>query len=92
VDGYCLFKNQWLREAFIRLKPRQIVHVTPTRDTAIGTFDIGDLITVEATTDVNGGFSGAQRVYSYTVSWDAEESVPAIGELQVSSDQENFGA
>ncbi len=86
----CLWKNQWLREANIRCLPQTIVHVTPQRDTGIGTFDIGDLITVEAQADVNGGFSGGQRVYAYTISWDSEDSVPALGEIQVSSDQENF--
>ena len=64
-----------------------LVHVTPIRDYGIGLFSIGDLITVEASADVKGGFSGAQRIYEYTINWD-EDSVPAIQELQVSSDNE----
>ncbi len=92
----CLWKNQWLREAFLRCLPRTLVHFTPQRDTGIGTFDIGDLITVEAHTDVNGGFpptggpAVGQRVYGYSIAWDAEDSVPSLGEIQTSSDQENF--
>ena len=88
--GYCLYKNLWLREAWLRLQPQTLVHVTPTRDTAIGDFDIGDLVLVEASPAVRGGFSGVQRVYEYTVSWD-EDSVPAIGELQTSPDNGGFG-
>ncbi len=34
--------------------------------------------------------SGAQRIYEYTISWDATDSVPSIGELQVSSDNAGF--
>jgi hypothetical protein len=89
--GYCLFKRLWLIESWLRLKPLNLVHITPSRDTAIGDFDVGDLILVEANADVRGGFSGAQRIYQYTINWDID-SVPAIGELQVSSDNEGFGA
>ncbi len=89
--GYCLHKKLWLQESWLRAVPQTLVHVTPTRDTAIGEFDIGDLILVEAAAAAvgRGGFTGAQRVYSYTVSWDTD-SVPALSELQVSADQEGF--
>lgn len=86
----CLFKRRWAIEAYLRANNHNLIHITPTRDTDIvGVFDIGDLITVEATPDAYGGFSGAQRVYEYTVSWD-EDSVLALEELQVSSDNEGF--
>ncbi len=91
IAQYCLMKKQWLEESWIRSMPRQLVHISPTRDTGVGEFDIGDLVTVEAAAAVKGGFSGVQRVYEYTITWDAEESVCAIGELQVSSDNEGFG-
>lgn len=85
-----LFRRQWQIESWLRARPLTLVHVTPTRDTEIGAFDIGDLVLVEAAPEVKGGFSGGQRVYEYTISWDAAESVPALSELQVSSDAEGF--
>lgn len=87
--GYCLFRWRWAEEQFLRLNARTLVHITPTRDTAIGEFGVGDLVLVEAHADVRGGFSGAQRVYEYTIGWDTD-SVCAIDELQVSSDNEGF--
>jgi hypothetical protein len=90
VVGQDLFRVLWTNEQWIRNYPRQIVHITPSRDTEIGSFDIADLVLVEASSEVKGGFSGVQRIYEYTISWDAEESVPALSELQVSSDQEGF--
>jgi hypothetical protein len=66
------------------------VHITPTRETEIGTFDIGDLIWVEASTAVRGGFSGAQRIYEYTISWEAESSTLELSELQTSVNNEGF--
>lgn len=82
-----LFRQLWYLESWIRTEPRKIVHVTPVRGTGIGTFNIGDLITVAASSDVRGGFSGAQRVYEYTVSWD-NEGVLELSEIQTSADQE----
>jgi hypothetical protein len=90
VIGQDLFRVLWTNEAWIRNYPRNLVHITPTRDTEIGSFDIGDLVLVEAASEVKGGFSGVQRIYEFTIAWDAEESVPALSELQVSSDQEGF--
>ncbi len=86
---YCLHKKLWLIESWLRCQPQQLIHVTPTRDTEIGTFDIGDLVLVEADPVVRGGFSGVQRVYEYTTSWDTD-SVLALSELQVSSDNAGF--
>jgi len=87
VIGHELYRINWQIEQYLRAVPITLIHVTPIRDFGIGLFTIGDLITVEASPDVKGGFSGAQRVYEYTIDWD-EDSVPAIGELQVSSDNE----
>lgn len=90
TDFRDMYRIQWQRESWLRAAPRELVHITPTRDTGIGEFDVGDLVLVEATDAVKGGFSGAQRIYEYTISWDADESVCWIGELQVSSDNEGF--
>lgn len=89
IDKYL---NQWQEESWFRAIPQTLYHVTLARDTGIGEFGVGDLVTVECTPEVRGGFSGAQRVFEYTISWDAEQSVPAIGELQVSSDEQGFDA
>lgn len=78
-----LYRNRWASESWIRMSPRELIHITPTRETAIGSFDIGDLVGVSATSAVRGGFSGAQRVYEYTISWD-QDGVLALSELQTS--------
>jgi hypothetical protein len=90
THGFELYRRLWQMESWLRAQPLNLIHVTPTRDTEIGAFGIGDLVLVEATSEVKGGFSGGQRIYEYSIAWDAEESVPAIGELQVSSDAEGF--
>lgn len=87
--GRDLFRYRWQQESWLRAQPREIIHVTPTRETEIGTFDIGDIVGVEATTAVRGGFSGAQRVYEYTVSWDGD-GVLELSELQTSADNEGL--
>jgi hypothetical protein len=76
--GRQLYRNRWTTESWIRQQPRNLIHITPTRGTEIGTFDIGDLVGVSATSAVRGGFSGAQRVYEYSISWEDD------GELQTS--------
>lgn len=83
-----LYRRLWQIESWIAAQPREIIHITPARDTAIGAFDIGDLVGVTVAPTIRGGTTGAQRVYEYTISWDGEESVPAIEELQTSADQE----
>jgi len=82
-----LYRKQWMTESWIRGIPRTLVHVTPTRETQIGGFDIGDIVSVQAGSEFRGGFSGAQRVYEYTISWD-NDGVLALGEIQTSADQE----
>jgi hypothetical protein len=78
-----LYRNRWETESWIRMNPRNLIHITPTRETAIMTFDIGDLVGVSATGAVRGGFSGAQRVYEYTIGWE-DDGVLFLSELQTS--------
>jgi len=82
-----LYRRLWQIESWLAAQVRELIHITPTRDTAIGDFDIGDLVTVIIAPTIRGGTSGVQRIYEYTISWD-EDSVPAIEELQTSPDQE----
>lgn len=83
--GRDLYRRIWLAESWLRCRPRELIHITPTRGTGIGAFDIGDLVGVSAGASVRGGFSGAQRVYGYTISWD-EDGPFELSELQTSSD------
>lgn len=92
IDGECLtdpgctdflhmlYRSRWETESWIRAVPRDLVHITPTRESEIGSFDIGDLVGVEIPLL---SVSGAQRVYAYTVSWDTD-GVLALSELQTS--------
>lgn len=82
-----LYRQLWYLESWIRCVPRDIVHITPIRGVGIGDFNIGDLVGVAASSDVRGGFSGAQRVYEFTVSWD-NDGVMELSEIQTSADQE----
>lgn len=84
-----LYRRIWALESWIRAVPRTLIHVTPTRETEIGSFDIGDIVGVNAGSEFRGGFSGAQRIYEYTISWD-NDGVLALGELQTSADQEGI--
>jgi hypothetical protein len=81
--GRYLYRSRWETESWIRQTPRNLIHITPTRETEIMSFDIGDIVGVTASSAVRGGFSGAQRVYEYTISWD-ENGVLALSELQTS--------
>ena len=90
MDAQCLFRMRWLMEAYLRLAPQQMLHLTPTRDTAIGSFDIGDVVGVSVAAAVNGGFTDyAQRVFEYTIGW-GSDSVPAIEELVTSAQSEGI--
>jgi len=63
-----LYKCWWLFESWLRLKPKQLISVTPHRGIA-PTFHTGDLIRVSAGTTVAGGFNKIQRVMGYTYRW-----------------------
>jgi hypothetical protein len=80
-----LYRWLWLAESWARCNPRTLIHVTPIRGLAVDTFDIGDLVGITLPSAICGGISGAQRVYQYTVSWDADGPFE-ISELQTSSD------
>lgn len=94
-----LYRRLWQTESWLRAIPRVLVHVTPVRTSdfdllpsgvspvTFGDFDIGDLVTVTAGAVVRGGFTGAQRIYEYTVTWD-EDGILELGELLTSSDQD----
>lgn len=86
--GRDLYRKQWQVFSWFAAAPREIIHVLPLRDENIGCFGIGDLVHVEASSEVAGGFSGSQRVYEYTVSWDAPDSVLTLSEIQTSADME----
>jgi hypothetical protein len=81
--GRDLYRTRWETESWIRMQPRELIHITPTRGSNIGPFDIGDLVGVSATSAVRGGFSGAQRVYEYSISWE-DDGVCFLSELQTS--------
>lgn len=88
APGRELWRRQWQMYSWFASAPREIIHITPESGIYIGCFGIGDLVHVEAASDVRGGFSGAQRVMQYTVDWEAPESVLRLGEIQTSSDAE----
>lgn len=83
-----LYRKQWQVFSWFSADPREIIHILPLRDIYIGCFGIGDLVQVEASGLVRGGFSGAQRVYEYTVSWDSPDSALTLSEIQTSADME----
>lgn len=87
--GRELYRRLWQIESWIRLDPRDLIHITPIRGYGVGLFDIGDLISVEAGSQIRGGFSGVQRVYEYTVSWD-EDGPCELSELQTSPNGEGI--
>jgi len=63
-----LFKGWWLTESWLRLKPKQLISVTPHRGISPA-FRCGDLIRVSAGTDFAGGFNKVQRVMGYSYRW-----------------------
>lgn len=80
-----LFRWLWIAESWARCNPRDLIHITPTRGTAINAFDIGDLVGVNIGSGICGGATGAQRVYQYTISWGPDGPFE-LSELQTSSD------
>lgn len=88
--GRDLYRFQWQVFSWFASEPKDIVHVLPTDDTYIGCFGIGDLVHVEGSSHVKGGFSGSQRVMEYTVSWEATPSLLTLSEIQTSADAEGM--
>ncbi len=84
--GRELYRYLWIAESWARCNPRTLIHVTPVRGSSfLGAFDIGDLVGVTIGSQICGGADGAQRVYQYTISWDADGPFE-LSELQTSSD------
>lgn len=82
-----LYQRLWQTESLLRVNGRTIVNVVPVRGLA-PSFDIGDLITLNAGTSLRGGFSGyAQRVYGLTIGED-DDGVPEITNILTSADQQ----
>ena len=84
-----LWRWLWQVESTIRAKPRQMFHVSPIRGFGINSFDIGDLITIQAGSQIRGGFSLVGRVYEYTVSWTPDGPFE-LSEIVTSPSQEGF--
>jgi hypothetical protein len=82
INARALFNRRWLMESYIRAQPREMIHITPVRGTPLN-FGIGDLIGVSAGPAIRGGFTGAQRVFEYTYSWD-EDGVTEITDIGTS--------
>lgn len=79
-----LYESRWASEAFLRAVPRTFLSVKPKRG-IFPNFAVGDLISVAA--NINGSYSGAQRVYSFEVQTD-QDGVNSITEILTSADQE----
>lgn len=79
------YEAEWAGEANIVAEPKTIASVLPNRGT-FPAFRPGDLISV-ASGVLNGGFSGAQRVYEFEVSEDAD-GVVELTDIITSADQE----
>jgi hypothetical protein len=88
-----LYVQSWLTESLIRAKPRELVYLTPDRDSpgsaVVGAFDIGDIIAVNVGTRARVVSSGVQRIYGYQIDID-DDAVEALGELVVSPDQDSI--
>lgn len=99
TSAYWLFMRQWMVESLLRLGPRNLVYITPVRDTAAlpaggdvftpGDFGLGDLITINIGAKTRKAESGAQRVYAFTVDID-DDGVEALGEFVTSPDQDTI--
>ena len=81
-----MYEATWAEEAWLRAVPRTLVSVLPRRGT-FPSFRPGDKIGVAAGASLNGGFSGAQRVYEMTVSEDADGAI-SIDDILTSADGE----
>lgn len=84
-----LWRWLWQVESTIRAKPRTMYHMTPIRGFGINSFDIGDLITVEAGPQIVGGFLLVGRVYEYTIGWTSDGPFE-LTDIVTSPDNEGF--
>lgn len=83
-----MYYRLWQTEALLRVGPRELINVTPIRG-YIPSFDVGDIVSVSASSALRGGFSSSQqRIYEYTIEED-NDGVLALGELVTSADQES---
>jgi hypothetical protein len=99
TSAYPLFIRQWMVESLLRMRPQNMVYITPVRS---GTtlpgggdvfepcdFDIGDLVTVNIGSKTRLAATGAQRIYEYTIEID-DDGVEALGEFRCSPDQDSI--
>lgn len=98
VDEYDLYRDErtpaakrplrriaqmlWAQKSYYAAQPREIVTMVPEPG-IVPTFDVYDTIPVSAGAVLNGGFSGEQRVYEFTVEIDTEGNA-YLSELQTS--------
>lgn len=82
-----LFETMFANEALLRAVPRTMAAVSPDRFSSGPSFYPGDLITVQSGGALGGGFSGAERVYEYEITIDAD-GVADYTDLATSPDQE----
>lgn len=79
-----LHQRLWVMESILRAQYRTLVHATPVRGIT-PTFDVGDLIGIDAGAAFRGGISGVQRVYGRKVAWDVD-GVVELSEITSSDD------
>ncbi len=90
-DSRPLYTALYNSEAGWRVEPRNLLYITPSKDTkalfqAPQAFDIGDQITINLGDDVgHDAISDKQRVYGYTKTW-SRENVASLSELVTSAD------
>lgn len=82
-----LFETMFANEALLRAVPQTMAAVSPDRFSTAPPFYVGDLISVSAGTALGGGFAGAERVYEYELTIDAD-GIADFTDLVTSPDQE----
>ena len=79
-----MFHELWKEEVRERVKPRELLYVTPAADGTFqpfDDFDIGDIVTVNTSDIVGSAIGGSsQRIYGYDVNIGAD-GVERVGEL-----------
>jgi hypothetical protein len=84
-----LYVTLWLLESLLRTKPREMLYVTPVRGIAPGSFNIGDVITVNIGSKARRATAGEQRIYGFTVTID-DDGVEELDEFMCSPDQDSI--